>query len=82
MAGSHRPLAWTLLEYDPYESIRSIRRAGVGPWHIEIRPAGTGFEITMTNARSRQVVQRTRAPTLAEAVSTANELISEARRNQ
>ncbi len=54
LGGWHSPL----LELDPFESVRTLRRAGVGPWLITVRPLAEGYDAVTTQAHTGEVVRR------------------------
>lgn len=56
--------------YDPRETIRSVRRAHVGPWEIRVRSCEGGFRVLQRSVRDGEVVaEGTVLPTLEEAIA-------------
>lgn len=70
-----------MLEFDPTESIRSIRRAAVGPWIVQIYPRGSGFVAITRRAKGGATVREgpLRA-SLAEAVADGSDQVLLAQR--
>ena len=59
-----------MLDFDPAESIRSIRKAAVGPWTVQVYPRGGDFlAITKWTKDGRVVREGQLHATLADAVA-------------
>ncbi len=71
----HGPLS----EFDPEESIRSVRRAAVGPLIIRIEPVADGFRVVTSDRAGRSVRESPSITDLPTATSIAIEHIRLAR---
>ena len=61
-----------LHQFDPLESIRSIRRAAVGPWEISVVLSGSTFRAVTKNAQDGSVARESpRRDQLAAAIEDA-----------
>jgi hypothetical protein len=68
-----------LLEFDPEESIRTVRRAAVGPLLIRIQVIADGFRVVTSDPTGRSVRESSLIADLPTATSTAIEHIRLAR---
>jgi hypothetical protein len=71
----------TPFDHDPFESIRTVRRAVVGPYVVIVRPRGDRFvALTIDERTDEQVVVSDDRADMASAIEAAIDQIHDARR--
>jgi hypothetical protein len=65
-----------LHEFDPAESIRSVRRAAVGPWLISVKVTSEGFQAVTSDSAGRVVRE---SPVLADLSAATEAAIEQVR---